>query len=138
MNEENQNITIFLNTWTTQPGYPVVHIKHVDDKTISLRQERFFFKKYERNSTNTWHIPITWATYNNLKEYFDTVPKFWLTEKETQINSLEFSLFNVQQSGKIKNQIYKNIIKRILILINTVRSAIINVNFFLRLLSREL
>ncbi|XP_012230687.2 putative aminopeptidase-2 [Linepithema humile] len=97
---EDQNITTFLNTWTTQPGYPVVHIKNVDDKTISLRQERFFFKKYERNSVNaTWHIPITWATYNEPQEYFDTDPKLWLTEEETVINLTLFSLFNVQQSG---------------------------------------
>lgn len=122
-----------MNTWTTQLGYPVVHVKYVNT-TVHLRQERFFFKENERNSVDTtWHIPITWATYNNLQEYLDTAPKLWLTGKEETFSNLTlFSLFNVQQSGKIKNRIYENIINiiNVVSILTILRSAITNVHFF--------
>jgi len=87
-----------LDTWVTQPGYPVVHVD-VKEDTVILRQERFFFKQYKDNSI--WHIPITWASINNRLEYSNTMPKQWLTKNEMEIKnlSLALSIFNVQQSG---------------------------------------
>ncbi|XP_050466418.1 putative aminopeptidase-2 [Cataglyphis hispanica] len=95
------NITAILNTWVNQPGYPVVHVD-INESTIILRQERFFFKQDENNS-DTWHIPITWALVHKSSEYDDTTPKLWLTKDEMKISrpqsSTSLLTFNVQQSG---------------------------------------
>ncbi|KAL6443889.1 hypothetical protein ACFW04_001722 [Cataglyphis niger] len=97
------NITAILDTWLNQPGYPVLHVD-INENTIILRQERFFFKQDEmkrENNSYTWHIPITWALVHNNSDYFNTKPKFWLTKDEMKINKSSNLLltFNNQQSG---------------------------------------
>ncbi|KAM0729596.1 Aminopeptidase N [Formica fusca] len=94
------NIKLILDTWVNQPGYPVVYVD-IKENNVILRQERFFFKQDEDNSTYTWHIPITWASVNNSLEYSNTTPKLWFTKNETKISNSSTSLltFNVQQSG---------------------------------------
>jgi hypothetical protein len=32
-----------MNTWIMQSGHPIVHIKIINNTTIVLKQERFFF-----------------------------------------------------------------------------------------------
>lgn len=94
------NIKIILDTWTTQPGYPIVNVDVINDSII-LKQERFFLKKHENNSSDIkWHIPITWASIQNSLEYSNTTPKVWLTEEMTKIpNPGSLLIFNTQQSG---------------------------------------
>lgn len=47
-----RDITGFMNTWISQPGYPVIH---VDDD--GLRQEQFFVGAHEK-SDKLWPIPL--------------------------------------------------------------------------------
>lgn len=47
-----KDITGFMNTWVTQPGYPVVH---VTDQ--GLRQNQFFVGSHE-DQARTWPIPL--------------------------------------------------------------------------------
>lgn len=47
-----KDITEFMNTWISQPGYPVVHIEE-----NGLRQEQFFVGEHNP-STKTWPIPL--------------------------------------------------------------------------------
>ncbi|XP_072748197.1 putative aminopeptidase-2 [Anoplolepis gracilipes] len=98
--ELKDNIKSILDTWIMQPGYPVVYVD-IKENTIILRQERFLFKQSEGNSTDTWHIPITWASINNSLEYSNTSAKIWLTQSTMEIKdpSISFVTFNVQQSG---------------------------------------
>lgn len=94
------NIKVILDTWTTQPGYPVVNVYFIKD-VIIMEQKRFFFKEQENNDITIWHIPITWAPVENNSDYFDTKPKRWLTDKTMTITNPSNSLlvFNTQQSG---------------------------------------
>ncbi|XP_011870129.1 PREDICTED: uncharacterized protein LOC105563274 [Vollenhovia emeryi] len=95
------DITVILDTWTTQPGYPVVNVD-VQKCAIILVQKRFFLKEHDNNSDKTlWHIPITWASVQNSSDYSDTTSKLWLTKNMEKIEKSSDSLllFNTQQSG---------------------------------------
>jgi len=95
------NVTAILNTWTTQPGYPIVHV-NVEKDIVTLKQERFFLEKnvHKKDFADVlWHIPITWASIGNLSGYNDTVPRLWMTTKETTFKSNSLFTLNVKQSG---------------------------------------
>lgn len=100
-----ENIKEILDTWTTQPGYPVVHVD-VQKDVVTLRQERFLFKRREDFfDDNVWHIPIT-MTSTIQSNFQNTTPSHWMTEKEMKIESsdssfveLQLLIVNVQQSG---------------------------------------
>jgi len=47
-----KDISDFMNTWISQPGYPVVHIEE-----NGLRQEQFFVGEHE-SSKQVWPIPL--------------------------------------------------------------------------------
>ncbi|XP_032687648.1 putative aminopeptidase-2 [Odontomachus brunneus] len=99
-----ENIQEILDTWTTQPGYPVVHVD-IQDEVITFKQERFFLKTKEGYyDDNIWHIPITIVTFFT-PDYKNTTPRAWFTEKEMEIKSPDsffdskVLIINVQQSG---------------------------------------
>ncbi|KYN33599.1 Aminopeptidase N [Trachymyrmex septentrionalis] len=99
------DVKVILDTWTTQPGYPIVNVS-VSTNFIFLEQKRFFPKEHENTTDDTiWHIPITWAVVQNTSDYFNTTPKFWLTKKATMkrkqsdLSPESLLIFNNQQSG---------------------------------------
>lgn len=47
-----KDITDFMNTWISQPGYPVVHVEET-----GLRQEQFFVGEHQP-SAKLWPIPL--------------------------------------------------------------------------------
>ncbi len=48
----------FMHDWISQPGFPVLHV-NVDDKQVSLRQERFYANPHAKKDTAaTWPIPL--------------------------------------------------------------------------------
>jgi aminopeptidase N len=51
-----KDITHIMNTWISQPGYPVLHVSQNGDQ-ITLRQEQFFVGPHEP-STRLWPIPL--------------------------------------------------------------------------------
>ena len=51
-----KDIGSLMNTWISQPGYPIVHVTQVGD-TVELTQEQFFVGPHEL-STRTWPIPL--------------------------------------------------------------------------------
>lgn len=51
-----KDIVEMMNTWTSQPGFPVVHASLEDDK-ITLTQQQFFVGK-RAESSRTWPIPL--------------------------------------------------------------------------------
>ena len=51
-----KDITDFMNTWISQPGYPVVHVQE-----DALRQEQFFVGAHEERG-RTWPIPLEAST----------------------------------------------------------------------------
>ncbi|XP_015184597.1 PREDICTED: uncharacterized protein LOC107070683 [Polistes dominula] len=92
----------FLNSWTTQAGYPVVNVTIDSNGMATLSQERFFLRKEEGESVkNIWEIPITWTSEKN-PNFDNTKPQFWLNQNEMQImtdNSDGWKIFNIQQAG---------------------------------------
>ncbi|XP_011706301.1 PREDICTED: uncharacterized protein LOC105461501 [Wasmannia auropunctata] len=98
-----EDIKVILDTWTIQPGYPIVNV-HVSNTFIVMNQKRFFLKKEEDNSDTTmwYYIPITWTSVQNSSKDSDTTPKLWMKHRITRVlNPLPNSLliFNKQQSG---------------------------------------
>lgn len=51
-----KDISHFMNTWISQPGYPVVSAAHEGDK-LTLTQQQFFVGPHE-NSASLWPIPL--------------------------------------------------------------------------------
>lgn len=51
-----QDITSMMNTWITQPGYPVVHMTRSGDQ-VTLTQEQFFIGSHAP-SDRLWPIPL--------------------------------------------------------------------------------
>jgi len=48
----------FMHTWTSQPGFPVIHAE-IDDEGVSLTQERFFANPlHDHESTQLWPVPL--------------------------------------------------------------------------------
>jgi aminopeptidase N len=64
-----KNITGFMNTWISQPGYPVVKVTQ-NDTALALSQEQFFVGPHEESET-LWPIPLG-ASDSDLPELMDT------------------------------------------------------------------
>lgn len=97
------NVVYTLSKFTSQPGYPVVHVS-IKKNAMTLRQERFFLERRKRDvdlvDRTVWSIPITWASITNHSDYLNTTPRFWMTTKqETFYVSSSLVTLNVQQSG---------------------------------------
>ena len=71
-----QDIGIFMNTWISQSGYPVVHVNKVGDH-IHLSQEQFFIGPHGE-SDKLWPVPL-----NSLNPDLPRV----LSEKEMTITT---------------------------------------------------
>ena len=63
-----KDITHIMNTWISQPGYPVVHVS-LDGEQVTLRQEQFFVGPHEP-STRLWPIPLN-STCSEMPSLFD-------------------------------------------------------------------
>lgn len=82
----------FMHAWTSQSGFPVVHAT-VDEKSVSLRQERFFLNpKHASLPAVTWPVALL-DNSDKAPDQFDTeTATFPLSE------TTDFRL-NVGQSG---------------------------------------
>lgn len=64
----NHGITEFLETFTTQTGYPLVTVEYTDDKNkLKLTQKRFLMGSNEKFN-NTWKIPIRYRVVGDTSE----------------------------------------------------------------------
>ncbi|CAK9796737.1 Aminopeptidase N [Anthophora quadrimaculata] len=87
-----------MNSWTTQPGYPIVHATFQGNR-LELRQERFLLNRENVSTERTWLIPITWTCFDT-SNFNETEPKYWLENVTGSIElSCEHYLLNLQQSG---------------------------------------
>nr|XP_033335060.1 uncharacterized protein LOC117225525 [Megalopta genalis] len=88
-----------MNSWTTQPGYPVVKVSF-DFNEFKLNQERFLINGTDYRTV--WNIPITWTSLNE-PNFNDTKPKHWLNKMSDSIdlliNKTDLFIFNIRQSG---------------------------------------
>ncbi|RLU27565.1 hypothetical protein DMN91_001369 [Ooceraea biroi] len=98
------NVTTILDTWTRQPGCPIVHVTVDELNNVNLEQERFFLEKREEDEPDdtVWNIPITWTPLDDDRtDYLNTTPAFWMTTKRMNeaFESSSHFIVNVQQSG---------------------------------------
>jgi aminopeptidase N len=61
-----KDISNFMNTWISQPGYPVVHV--LSDQ---LSQEQFFIGPHQ-SSAKLWPIPLNSSSNEDLPALFET------------------------------------------------------------------
>tara|TARA_B100000378_G_scaffold235856_1_gene202461 strand:+ start:2124 stop:4640 length:2517 start_codon:yes stop_codon:yes gene_type:complete len=83
-----KNISGFMHTWITQPGFPVVHVSERGD-TVALRQEQFFIGEHT-NTTRTWPIPL----HGNAK----SIPEL-LETTDTQFSYSDNEVLRINQGG---------------------------------------
>lgn len=94
-----------MNTWVTQPGYPVINVTRTDN-TIQIVQQRFLMKEPKEPSKEQWWVPINYITQENVNEMkFQnlTTPSHWLKPNESlkieNIDPEQWFIFNNQQTG---------------------------------------
>uniref|UniRef100_A0A6A7FYW6 Aminopeptidase n=1 Tax=Hirondellea gigas TaxID=1518452 RepID=A0A6A7FYW6_9CRUS len=100
-----------MDTWTLQPGYPVITIERPDNYTATIKQTRFYLSMLENNGNNgiseedlRWYIPITF-TDQNYPYFVHTKPRTWLRPQDDQLTVTglpsrdKWAIFNLQQTG---------------------------------------
>lgn len=93
------NIEALMSSWTTQAGYPILRVERFGDKL------KFSQKRYPTGDSEPFAIPLTYATKSN-PDFEKKIVSTWITEKEQEVNVIEFNLgesdwiiFNNQQIG---------------------------------------
>ncbi|XP_031337248.1 aminopeptidase N-like [Photinus pyralis] len=98
-------IVKMMETWDSQPGYPVLSVfRNYNTGVISLSQKRFFTEDSTGTDQSVWHIPINFVTEVNLNSdsYTSTVATSWFHEKTGELHGMPtkgWILFNKQQTG---------------------------------------
>ncbi|KAL2747896.1 putative aminopeptidase-2 [Vespula maculifrons] len=117
-----KRINKFLDSWTTQVGYPVVNVTIDSSGWATLSQERFFLRNEKGESVDKiWQIPITWTSEKN-PNFENTKPQFWLNYAEMRVmtdNNVGWKIFNVQQAGYYRVNYDRSNWKRIIDVLNT-------------------
>uniref|UniRef100_A0A8C4QJV6 Aminopeptidase n=2 Tax=Eptatretus burgeri TaxID=7764 RepID=A0A8C4QJV6_EPTBU len=77
-----QPVAAIMRTWTTQLGYPVLHVsdeQQGEDRILNITQEKFCAGGTFKGDSPTWMVPITISTGDNPSEVRMTV----LLEKQS-------------------------------------------------------
>lgn len=99
-----KNLTVkqIMDTWTLQPGYPVVSvIRNGSDLIIS--QQRYLLPELSINESSKWIIPISFATKDRVPNL--EVPEYWLTDKsdeiiiENAVGENDYFYLNINRTG---------------------------------------
>uniref|UniRef100_A0A182N5W6 Aminopeptidase N n=1 Tax=Anopheles dirus TaxID=7168 RepID=A0A182N5W6_9DIPT len=99
---EGFTVKQLMDSWTTEPGYPVLTVRrNYDEGSVILSQERFYANKREPNA-HLWYIPYSYASAS--KPTFDDLDHFrWLSTPaervKTSVEADEWLVFNKQQTG---------------------------------------
>ncbi|XP_025405726.1 aminopeptidase N-like isoform X2 [Sipha flava] len=97
---ENVNVTLFMNSWTEQVGYPLVTISKVND-SLSITQERFSVVVSNETDATKWVVGLTYTTESE-KNFGNVSPKLWLIDNMNIwpiLNGSEWYIFNLQSIG---------------------------------------
>ncbi len=81
-----KDITALMNTWISQPGYPVLHVSR-SENDIRLKQEQFFIGAHSQ-SDKLWPIPLN-ASSPDLPALFENRE---LTVSSTVTEALRFNV----------------------------------------------
>ncbi|CAH2244796.1 jg5146 [Pararge aegeria aegeria] len=95
----------FMNSWTRQPGYPVVNVnRDYDTGYVTFQQELFRNSpELSKNKDLKWRIPISYTTMDVPTGNWSTKPKLWLNEKTLRpllpVNQTQALYVNVDAIG---------------------------------------
>lgn len=97
-----------METWTTQPGYPVVTVERTGSLTYTISQRRFLLKNKDHTDATMWEIPLNYASPSQLESFATTTSRESLTKTQrtkqiTVETDTEWKIFNVQQTGNFTN-----------------------------------
>lgn len=91
--ESNIDIEGLMETWVSQPGYPIVNVTKLGGGKLRISQQRFPI------GNEIYAIPINFATSRN-PNFEDTSAMFWLTNKSIEIEyDADWIVLNIQQKG---------------------------------------
>lgn len=104
------NVSSIMSSWTEQSGLPIVHVfRNYNSGTIELTQQRYFTEQPNTIDTQTWWIPLNFATANN-SDFSDTIADIWFPMNTTSYKmepndgllswtNTEWIIFNKQSTG---------------------------------------
>ncbi len=86
----SKEITAIMNTWITQPGYPLVTLTRDDDK-LTLSQGQFFIGPHEP-SNRLWPIPLD-SDDENAPKLLDSKSSNYPTARPVRLNTADSAHF---------------------------------------------
>jgi len=98
-----------MNSWTKQPGFPVVTLLNSPKLGLKIKQDIFFSSRVIKNkekSKKLWQIPILYKTSNIDK-------KILLNKKSINLSEKLISKININESSFIKVHYDKETLNRI-------------------------
>lgn len=74
---EQMDVKTIMDSWTLQPGYPVVTVERTGTSLL-ISQQRYMLPKTNESDSSRWVIPITYETQANRTQV--VVPSYWLSD----------------------------------------------------------
>jgi len=94
----NIEVSSLFNTWTSQPGFPIITASEVKNGKVFISQRRFLTAKNSpvQSGSQKWHIPITYITSIDPKR-----TQYFLLTSENATMDIQGDWFklNVEASG---------------------------------------
>lgn len=97
-----KDISMFMNTWISQSGYPVVEVK-----PDGLRQEQFFIGPHEK-SDQIWPIPLNAESNEDIPELLETRELKLPVADDERLNVADTAHFLTHYSSKHLHKILGN------------------------------
>ncbi|XP_045446837.1 aminopeptidase N-like [Melitaea cinxia] len=104
-NFKHLSVPEFMNTWTRQPGYPVVNVyRNYTTGLVTFKQKLFRSGEDDNGKRKQlWHIPISYTIMDTTASNWSTAPKLWLKEKtafaQLPLNATQALYVNVDAIG---------------------------------------
>ncbi|XP_017141464.1 aminopeptidase N-like [Drosophila miranda] len=73
----NISVATIMNSWTRQPGYPLINVtRNYDTGSADITQQRFLQDQQEDTREDCWWIPLSFTTAKRL-DFMNTEPRHW-------------------------------------------------------------
>lgn len=101
-NYSGYNLEEAMVGWLTQSRYPVLTVERCYEGNKTYISQDIVYPVKKGTITLVWRIPVTYTTQSEL-DFNQTTPKRWLISGSISIddiNSNDWIIFNIQQTGK--------------------------------------
>ncbi|XP_055622223.1 aminopeptidase N isoform X2 [Toxorhynchites rutilus septentrionalis] len=92
-----------MDTWTLQPGYPVITAQRIGAKQLRISQQRYLLPSKDSTDDTRWYVPITIVTKSSPSK--DAIPALWLSyenktiDVDIEADEGDFVYLNVDRTG---------------------------------------